>query len=93
MNKFGLSFEPLFPIGWVIGLASIAFAILVWLEMKKKQRLKRYRIASVFFIVLSITNLILRPFFSTTQNSGILLLTPLLGKAAAEPIESERAAA
>lgn len=86
MNKFGVSFEPLFPIGWVIGLASIAFAILVWLEMKKKQKLKRYRIAAVFFIVLSITNLILRPFFSTTHNSGILLLTPRYDKAKVDSI-------
>jgi hypothetical protein len=75
MNEFGLRFEPLFPVGWLLGFATISFALLVWLELSKKQKLIALRVAALFFMTLSVIGLILQPSFSSKQNQGALLLT------------------
>lgn len=73
MNSFGFALSPS---AWVIGAVVLITFFAAWFEFRKKTKFRTSRIFAVVVLALSLLGLLLRPFYSTTSSSGIILLTP-----------------
>ncbi len=87
MSKFGLSFDPVFPL-WAVGLiVGIAFAFFIWKEFQRKQRFLIARIIAQVLILTSILGLLLKPSFKEEKPSlKNILLTKGYDKSKADSL-------
>ena len=76
MSDFRMSFDPLFSWWMVLLISSLAFALLLWFEIKRNQTLLIPRIIAVVLVLISILALLLQPSFKTAKKTEIVLLTP-----------------
>lgn len=71
-----ISSQSLFPVLWIFIIAFLALCLLIWLEIKRNQKLLAARLVAVCIAVLSIACLALKPVQSIKKTSDIIILTP-----------------
>lgn len=68
-------FNALFPLVWIVAIATLAIIVFVWLEIARKQRLLPLRLVALFIAIGALACLALNPHHSAEKSSDIILLT------------------
>jgi hypothetical protein len=67
--------QSLFPVLWILMIAIPVVGLLIWLEIKRSQKLLPARLIAICVAVLALVCLILKPVQSIQKTSDIIVLT------------------
>lgn len=82
-----INIHPLFPIWAILVVGIFLLAFLIWKEINRKIRFRKWRIVAVIILLLSITGLFLQPAVQRGVSSqGMALLTPNYKKEIADSL-------